>query len=48
MSRYERTDILYPSNLREKFEKVRVAVVGLGAVGSYAVEILARFGVVLI
>ncbi|MFI3291239.1 MAG: tRNA threonylcarbamoyladenosine dehydratase [Opitutales bacterium] len=45
MNKHERTDILYPEGFREKISKARIAVVGLGAVGSYTVEILARFGV---
>lgn len=45
MNKHERTDILYPEGFRERISKARVAVVGLGAVGSYTVEILARFGI---
>ncbi len=45
MSKYLRTDILYGEDFRTKLAKARVAVVGLGAVGSYTLEILARFGI---
>ena len=44
-SQFARTEILIsPENVR-KLHQVRVAVIGLGGVGSYAVEALARAGV---
>lgn len=45
MSRFNRTGYLIGDEGIEKLKKARVAVCGLGAVGSYAVEALARAGV---
>lgn len=45
MERFLRTEILVGKENLNKIRKSRVAVFGLGAVGSYAVEALARAGV---
>ena len=42
---FERTRILYGDAACEKIRGARVAVCGVGAVGSFAVEALARLGV---
>ena len=42
---HSRTRILLGSNAMEKLRNARVAVVGLGGVGGYAVEALARSGI---
>ncbi|OVE76322.1 hypothetical protein BVX97_01435 [bacterium E08(2017)] len=43
--RFERTELLYGSETLKRLSKAHVLVAGLGAVGSYAVEGLARSGV---
>ena len=45
MSRHLRTEILLGPEKINKLKQAKVTVVGLGAVGSYAVEALARAGV---
>ena len=45
MNRFERTELLLGEEALRKLKAARVVVVGLGAVGSYAVEGLARAGV---
>jgi tRNA threonylcarbamoyladenosine dehydratase len=45
MKRFERTRLLLGQDTFEKLVKARVTVCGLGAVGSYAVEALARAGI---
>lgn len=45
MSRFNRTGLLVGQTGIERLKKSRVVVCGLGAVGSYAVEALARAGV---
>jgi tRNA threonylcarbamoyladenosine dehydratase len=45
MKRFERTLLLIGTETFEKLRRARVTVCGLGAVGSYAVEALARAGV---
>lgn len=42
---FQRTELLIGSAKLERLRQSRVAVIGLGAVGSYAVEALARAGV---
>ncbi|HPP75959.1 MAG TPA: ThiF family adenylyltransferase, partial [Armatimonadota bacterium] len=44
-TRFSRIELMLGSEACEKLRKASVAVVGLGAVGSYAVEGLARAGV---
>jgi len=43
--RFARTELLLGQNAMEKLRRATVAVVGLGAVGSYATEGLARAGI---
>ena len=45
MNPYSRTQLLLGSEAMEKLKKARVAVFGLGGVGGYVVEALARSGV---
>ncbi|MCK5836339.1 MAG: ThiF family adenylyltransferase, partial [Desulfobacula sp.] len=45
MDIFARTEQLIGSHAMEKIKKARVAVFGLGAVGSFAVEALARSGI---
>lgn len=45
MNRFLRTEMLLGPEAMNKLKKARVAVFGLGAVGSYAVEGLARSGI---
>ena len=45
MSRFERTELLVGTKTMKKLESATVLVVGLGAVGSYAAEALARGGI---
>ncbi len=45
MNQFARTEQLLGSQAMEKIKKARIAVFGLGAVGSFAVEALARTGV---
>jgi len=45
MEAYSRTELLLGSEAMEKLRRARVAVFGLGGVGGYAVEALARSGV---
>ena len=45
MKRFERTTLLVGEEAFKRLTEARVIVVGLGAVGSYAVEALARAGV---
>lgn len=45
MGPYSRTEILLGAEAMEKLKNARVAVFGLGGVGGYAVEALARSGV---
>ena len=42
MSRYERSELLLGADSTSVLNRASVAVVGLGGVGSYAVEALAR------
>ncbi|MFH0920016.1 MAG: tRNA threonylcarbamoyladenosine dehydratase [Fibrobacterota bacterium] len=44
-SRFSRVELLFGAEKMERLRKACVTVVGLGAVGSYAVEALARAGV---
>ncbi len=44
-SQFTRTEILISPENVQKLNQIRVAVIGLGGVGSYAVEALARAGV---
>lgn len=44
-SQFTRTEILISPENVQKLHQIRVAVIGLGGVGSYAVEALARAGV---
>ena len=41
----ERTELLVGSDALERLQKAHVLVVGLGGVGSFAAEFLARSGV---
>ena len=43
--RFQRTALLYGDDVIEKFKKCRVAVFGVGGVGGFAVEALARAGI---
>ncbi len=43
--RFSRTERLFGAEAMEKLRRARVAVFGLGGVGGYAVEALARSGV---
>ena len=43
--RFERTELLYGREAMNKLRKSKVAVFGLGGVGSYVVEALARSGI---
>lgn len=45
MNRFSRTEMLLGKDAMEKLKTARVAVFGLGGVGSYTVEALARSGV---
>lgn len=45
MSQFERTELLIGTNSVEKLKKMKVAVFGIGGVGSYVVEALARCGI---
>jgi len=45
MKTFQRTEILYGPLSLEKFFNARVTIIGLGAVGSFAAEALARIGV---
>lgn len=44
-NRFERTALLFGQQCVEKLGRARIAVFGVGGVGSYAVEVLARSGV---
>ena len=45
MEQFNRTELLFGKEAIEIFQKTRVAVMGLGGVGSYAAEALARSGI---
>jgi tRNA A37 threonylcarbamoyladenosine dehydratase len=45
MNRFSRTEMLFGSDAMGRLRNAHVAVVGLGGVGSYAVEALARAGI---
>lgn len=45
MNQFSRTELLFGKEAIEIFQKSRVAVMGLGGVGSYAAEALARSGI---
>jgi tRNA A37 threonylcarbamoyladenosine dehydratase len=45
MSRFARTELLLGESAMEQLREATVVVCGLGAVGSYATEALARCGV---
>ncbi|MBQ6469003.1 MAG: tRNA threonylcarbamoyladenosine dehydratase [Lachnospiraceae bacterium] len=45
MSQFERTELLIGEDNIEKLKKARVAVFGIGGVGGYVVEVLARAGI---
>ena len=44
-SQFSRTELLLGSTAMERLAKARVAVFGIGGVGGYAVEALARSGI---
>jgi tRNA A37 threonylcarbamoyladenosine dehydratase len=44
-SQFSRTELLLGSSAMERLQKARVAVFGIGGVGGYAVEALARSGI---
>jgi len=45
LQQFQRTSLLFGQSFINKLLKSKITVVGIGAVGSFAVEILARFGV---
>lgn len=45
IEQFSRTALLFGNEAIEKFQKTRVAIMGLGGVGSYAAEALARSGI---
>jgi tRNA A37 threonylcarbamoyladenosine dehydratase len=45
IDQFNRTELLFGKGILRKFEQSRVAVIGLGGVGSYAAEGLARGGI---
>ena len=45
MNAFSRTELLFGADAMERLAKARVAVFGVGGVGGYAVEALARSGV---
>lgn len=45
LNQFSRTELLYGAEAMEKFAKSRVAVFGIGGVGGYVVEALARTGI---
>ena len=45
LNQLSRTELLYGKAVMEHFQKSRVAVFGMGGVGGYAVEALARSGI---
>ena len=45
LNQYSRTELLFGKSAMEKLWQSRVAVFGIGGVGGYAVEALARSGV---
>lgn len=45
LNQFSRTELLYGKAVMEHFQKSRVAVFGIGGVGGYAVEALARSGI---
>ena len=45
LNRFSRTELLYGKAAMEKLKSCRVAVFGLGGVGGYTAEALARSGV---
>lgn len=44
-AQFSRTELLFGKSALEKFQQSRIAVMGLGGVGSYAAEALARSGI---
>ena len=44
-NRFLRNELYFGKDKSEKLKKIKVCVVGLGGVGAYAVEALARIGV---
>ena len=42
---FQRTALLFGNTFIDKLKKSKISVVGVGAVGSFAVEMLARFGI---
>ncbi|RLC51706.1 MAG: tRNA threonylcarbamoyladenosine dehydratase [Candidatus Cloacimonadota bacterium] len=45
MNQFHRTELLFGAEAIKKFEKAKVAVMGLGGVGSFAAEALVRSGI---
>ena len=45
LEQFSRTELLYGKEAMEKLKRARVAVFGIGGVGGYVVEALARSGV---
>ncbi len=45
LNQFSRTELLFGSENMKKFQKSRIAVFGVGGVGGYAVEALARSGI---
>ena len=45
IGRFSRTELLLGAEAMEKLKRARVAVFGIGRVGGYAVEALARCGI---
>ena len=45
LNQFSRTQLIYGEDNMKRFENARVAIFGIGGVGGYAVEALARSGV---
>ncbi len=45
MEQFSRTELIFGKNVMEKLSKSRVAIFGIGGVGGYAAEALARCGI---
>jgi tRNA A37 threonylcarbamoyladenosine dehydratase len=45
MNQFSRTQLLFGQQAMQKFNQMRIAIMGLGGVGSYAAEALARSGI---
>lgn len=45
LNQFSRTELIFGKEAMEKLSKVRIAIFGIGGVGSYTAEALARSGV---